>query len=142
MAKKKQTTASEHAQSQGGGGTAGGQALKKGAKTARIRELYGKGVTKAADVADAMKREGISVSMPVIYQTLARLKKGGGKAKRGGRPKAEAGQEGGAEQPHQEPWGSGPGLQPEDLVELADIARKAGGWDKLQTFISVLKRMG
>jgi hypothetical protein len=43
--------------------------------------------------------------------------------------------------PRARPASPGPGLTPQDLASLADIAQRAGGLDQLQVFLAALKRI-
>jgi len=67
-----------------------------------------------------------------------------GKMKRGrkAKRKAKQSQEEGAEKVASRGPGAGRGgLSPEDIVELAGLARKAGGYDKLREFLTALNRI-
>ena len=98
---------------------------KRGEKTAAIRELFESGVTEASAIDTKMKERGLSVSKPVIYQTIAKMKGGGGKKR--GRRKGRKAATTTAVAPARR--SSSGGLVLEDINQLVAITEKAGGVD-------------
>jgi hypothetical protein len=137
MARKKASTSNATGANQ----QANGAPPERGAKTAAIRELYGQGITNAKEIADAMQKRGLSVSMPVIYTTIGKLKKGG--RRKGGR-KAKAAAATAAATPAVEgakaSTRSG-GLNADDVGQLAAITKKVGGVDALVGWLNVVRRI-
>src|SRR5437879_1073401 len=97
-----------------------GAAVKHGAKTAAVRELYAKGVKSAAEISAELDRRGLSVSMPVIYKALNKLKRGG-RRKNGRKQKAKEAVPAGSAAPAP---ASSRGLTVDDLGQLAAISKK------------------
>ncbi len=111
---------------------------ERGAKTAAIKALFAHGVTQASDIDSALKEQGISVSKPVIYQTINKLKSGNGK-KKGGRKPGRKTAATTAVTPAARPTPS-KGLVAADIHELLAITEKAGGVDVVVGLLQTMKR--
>jgi len=106
----------------------------RGAKTAAIRALFGQGITSALEVAEQLEQQGLSVSMPVIYQTLAKMKKGSkGKP---GRKKAAA-----PATMTSKPAAIVPSatMTADDVRQLAEFTKKVGGVDAVVDMLDAMK---
>jgi hypothetical protein len=111
---------------------------KRGEKTAAIKELFASGVKEASAINAAMKGRGLSVSMPVIYQTIKKLKGGKGGGKKRGRRKARAAVTTTAAAGRRPSSGS-VGL--EVIEQLVEITQKAGGVDVVVGLLQTMKRV-
>jgi hypothetical protein len=112
---------------------------KRGEKTQAIKDLYAKGITQAPAMDAALKEIGMSVSKPVIYQTLNKLKGGNGK-KRGGKRKGRAAAATAPAAPAARRPAS-TGLVASDLHELMAITEKAGGVDVVVGLLQNMKQL-
>jgi len=112
---------------------------KRGEKTAAIKELFASGVTEASAIRTALSAKGLSVSDPVIYQTLNKLRGGGGGKKRGRKKRQAVASETTAAAPARRP--SSRGLVLEDINQLVEITQKAGGVDVVVGLLQTMKRV-
>jgi len=110
---------------------------KRGEKTAAIKELFASGVKEASAIDAAMKKRGLSVSKPVIYQTIGKLKQVG-RRKPGPKPKAAAAP---ASTTTTQRQSSPSGLVLEDINQLVEITQKAGGVDVVVGLLQTMKRV-
>ncbi len=111
---------------------------ERGAKTAAIKKLYAEGTTQASDIHAAMEAQGLSVSKPVIYQTINKLKGGNGK-KKGSRKPGKKAAATTALTPAPRKTAS-TGLVAADIHELLTITEKAGGVDVIVGLLQNMKR--
>jgi hypothetical protein len=114
---------------------------ERGAKTAAIKDLYARGMTNASEIDQAIKAQGLSVSKPVIYQTIKKLKGGDGKkaGKRKGRKPGKVAAATTAVTPAARKTTS-TGLVAADIHELLAITEKAGGVDVVVGLLQNMKR--
>jgi len=138
MAKKKRQNA------EGGTATAGGNELSGGAseqpkdKTQAVKLALRDGIKSPTEIAQHVKT---SYGMDITPNYVSVIK---GKMKRGrkGKKRTKQSQAEGSERAAPRGPGAGrSGLSPEDIVELAGLARKAGGYDKLREFLTALNRI-
>jgi hypothetical protein len=103
-------------------------------KSQLMRDLIAQGVTSAKDIAARMQAQGLKVSMPQVYTTLARARKGSKPGRRGGRrgPRATA---------SATAVSNGAGISLQDLTTLAELAKRAGGVTKLRAFLDSLANL-
>ncbi len=111
---------------------------ERGAKTAAIKKLYAEGTTQASDIHAALESQGLSVSKPVIYQTINKLKSGNGKKKGGRKPGRKAAATA-AVTPAARP-APARGLLAADIHELLAITERAGGVDVIVGLLENMKR--
>ena len=132
MAKKKHQNAGTGANGQGAGGGSEQPADKTQAVKAALRD----GLKSPTEIANHVRTKyGMAITpnyVSVIKGKMKRSKKRKGKGKR-----SQAGGQALAAPAHAV-TGAKRGLSPEDIVELADLARKAGGYEKLQKFLNAL----
>ncbi len=130
------------------GGKGKGQgAARRGDKTEAVKKALARGLTSPTEIAEHVRRkQGLTITPAHVTTIKGTLKRKGGlpqrSAARESRQEEPAGTSGG-EQPAT-PAASTPspgGLTPQDLASLADIAERAGGVDRLQEFLAVLKRI-
>jgi len=112
---------------------------KRGEKTAAIKELFASGVTEASAIRAALSDKGLSVSNPVIYQTLNKLRGGGGKKR--GRKKRQAAAPSAISAAAPARQASSRGLVLEDINQLVEITQKAGGVDVVVGLLQTMKRV-
>jgi hypothetical protein len=115
-----------------------GSEPKRGTKTAAIRALIVRGVIAPKEIVEEMARQGLSVSMPVIYTTLKEMKKAG-KSRRGPKPRTAAVAPGPANGPSPKASTSSAGVTADDLLQLAEITKKVGGVDAAVGLLNVMK---
>ena len=132
---------------QAAGGHRGKQgAARRGDKTEAVKEALAQGITSPTQIADHIRRRrGLEITPGHVTTIKGALKRKGGlpqpSAARASRQEEPAGTRG--EQPAAAPTPtSAPGgLTPQDLAALAAIAERAGGIDRLQEYLAVLKRI-
>src|SRR5262249_20048858 len=135
MGKKKQQNADAGTGSAGGNGMSGGAAEQPKDKTQAVKLALRDGIKSPTGIAEHVKATyGMDITpnyVSVIKGKMKRGKKGKGRAK-----KAE-----GQEKAAPRATMSKSGLTPEDIMDLAGLARKAGGYDKLRDFLTALNRI-
>jgi len=112
---------------------------KRGEKTAAIKQLFANGVTEASAIRAALSEKGLSVSNPVIYQTLNKLKGGGGGKKRGRKKRQAVASGTTPAAPARQVSSRGLGL--EEINQLVAITQKAGGVDVVVGLLQTMKRV-
>jgi hypothetical protein len=106
-------------------------------KTQAVKMALRAGVKSPMEIADYVKtRYGMDITPNYVSVIKGKMKR-----RRKARGKAEHAQEEGQEKASPRAGASKSGLSPEDIVELAGLARKAGGYDKLREFLTALNRM-
>ena len=98
-------------------------------KSEMVRTYFAQGIESAKEIATKMQAEGIKISMPQVYTTLARVRKT--PKRRGGRPKKAAPATPAAKN-------NGTGISLQDLTTLAELAKRAGGVSQLRAFLDTM----
>ena len=125
---------------------AGQRPTKRGDKPQAVQAALERGMQSPTEIANYLREQGIEITPAHVTTIKGKLKReAGGKAKgQGGRkPKQEHPAREQAVQPAARKTAapSGAGLTPQDLAEIAEIAERVGGVDRLQEFLSALKRI-
>jgi len=111
---------------------------KWGEKTHAVKEALKAGIESPKAIADHLRQQGIEIT-PAHVSAIK------GKLGRAGEVKPTKKQVAVPQQKQAAPALSktlarnGAGLSPEDLVALANLAERAGGFERLQEFLSALK---
>lgn len=114
-------------------GQSGGHEGEKPAdKASAVRQALGTGLTSPTEVASyVLKKFGMEVTTNYVSVIKSQAKQSGSSlSKKPASPK-----------PAPAKTVSSLGLAPQDLAELADLVEKAGGVDRLEEYLEVIKRM-
>lgn len=132
----------KHQDAEAGTAPAGGDGLSGEApglpkdKTQAVKLALRDGVKSPTGIAEYVKEKyGMDITPNYVSVIKGKMKRGR-KAKR----KAKQSQAEGSEKAAPRA-GDKRGLSPEDIVELAGLARKAGGYEKLRDFLTALNRI-
>ena len=130
----------------GGPGGAGRGRARRGDKTEAVKQALARGLTSPTEIAEHVRRKhGLTITPAHVTTIKGTLKRKGGLTQPSAARESRQGEPAGAqgEQPAARPGAtSAPGgLTPQDLASLAAIAERAGGVDRLQEFLAVLKRI-
>ncbi len=136
--KKQQDTGAGTAQTpvSAGGNADSGSATWPADKTQAVKLALRDGLRSPTEIANHVRTKyGMDITANYVSVIKGKMKKSKKKAK--AKLSAE-GQEKGT--PGRPPSGK-TGLSPQDLVDLAGLAKKAGGYEKLQEFLNALHRI-
>ena len=130
----------------GGPGGKGRGAARRGDKTEAVKQALARGITSPTEIAEHIRREqGLEITPAHVTTIKGTLKRKGGltqpaAARQSGQEEPGEGQ---GAPPTARPTATPPpgGLTPQDLGALAESAERAGGVDRVQEFLAVLKRI-
>jgi hypothetical protein len=105
-------------------------------KTQLIQDLYNQGVTSGKDIAKRLEESGTKTSLTMVYSTISAFRKAGGASKQKRAPRQVKAESQAA--PAQNGSGS---LTPDDLVALVELAKRAGGIQRLRAFVDSLAQL-
>jgi hypothetical protein len=130
MAKKKAATQASNGNRQATPGI-------RSNKVQAVKDCLDRGMESPSAIADTLKEQGIEITP--AYVSLIKGKHGKKKKGKYGRKRATAATQPAA--PIKKATTNGAGLAPRDLVELAALADRAGGVERLKEYLEVLKTL-
>jgi hypothetical protein len=134
--KKQQDTGAATDQTAAGGIAGTGSATMPGDKTQAVKLALRDGLRSPTEIAKHVRSKyGMDITPNYVSVIKGKMKK----SKKKGKAKHAA--EGEAKGTPGRPPASKTGLSPQDLVDLAGLAKKAGGYEKLQEFLNALHRI-
>ncbi|MBI1917423.1 MAG: hypothetical protein HYS12_22205 [Planctomycetes bacterium] len=137
MAKKKHQDAEVGTEPVGGYGMSGGASGLPKDKTQAVKLALRDGIKSPTGIAEHVKTTyGMDITPNYVSVIKGKMKRG-----RKAKGKAKQAQAEGSEKAAPRAGAGKRGLAPEDIVELAGLAHKAGGYDKLREFLTALNRI-
>jgi hypothetical protein len=136
---RKATNGATKADNKGGPNGTSTVGTGRGAKTRAVEEALSKGIASPTKIAEYVQAtHGITITTAHVSAIKASLKDRKGKRK-GKKQKASVAA--GAAAPPVQRTGTGNGLSPGDLADLANLAEKAGSVGRLREYLEVLGRV-